>query len=156
MMGLTWDKSLVAGGNDGLLGDGVEFEVFSSASEAEEEHSLNTDMIEALDYALSFLDKNVKDESRFFLIGWDAASSTLMLSVTDDAKQLDSPVVVRCHFAGLSRKLASDSQRELAVEAYKENVRFWCKEHLSTSSAFTQYSLIALFVDEDRMRAGLL
>ncbi|MCA0892448.1 hypothetical protein [Microbulbifer agarilyticus] len=155
-MGLTWDKSLVAGGSNGLLGDGIEFEVYSSASEADEEHSVNTDMIEALDYALSFLNRNVKDESRFFLVGWDTATSTLMFSVTDDVKQLDSPVVVRCHFDGLCRKLASDSQRESAIEAYKENVRFWCKEHLSTSSAFTQYSLIALFVDEDRMRAGLL
>ncbi|MBY6189919.1 hypothetical protein KUV22_05740 [Microbulbifer agarilyticus] len=155
-MGLTWDKSLVAGGKDGLLGDGVEFEVYSSVSEADEEDSVNTDMIEALDYALSFLDRNVKDESRFFLVGWDAASSTLMFSVTDDTKQMDSPIMVRCHFVGLSGKLASDSERESAVEAYEENVRFWCKEHLSTSSAFTQYSLIALFVDEDRARAGLL
>ncbi|MCA0900517.1 hypothetical protein [Microbulbifer agarilyticus] len=156
MMGLTWDKSLVAGGNDDLLGDGVEFEVYSSVSEADQDDSVNTHVIEALDYALSYLDRNVKDESRFFLVGWDATSSTLMFAVTDDAKQLDSPVVVRCHFAGFSKKLASDSQRESVVEAYKENVRFWCKEHLSTSSAFTQYSLIALFVDEGRARAGLL
>ncbi|MFV8781164.1 hypothetical protein ACNKU7_01965 [Microbulbifer sp. SA54] len=160
-MGLEWSKNTGPNPFGVVVGDLTEHEIHFSDRESEDDRSVNSDVIDCLDYSISFLHKNIKHNSRFFLIEWDVVYSVLTIVVTDDAKEIDSPIAVKCQFTHIDRRFqpecfASISEWESSVKDYAENVKFWCKEHLSTSSAFSKFSLIALFTREGRAESSLL
>ncbi|WP_226647457.1 hypothetical protein [Microbulbifer variabilis] len=160
-MGLIWKLSHSTYPFGTIKGDGAEYEVLSTESRALNSDEIYQDLAESLELAISKLNQNVNETSRFFLIHWEPLTSTLTLSVTDDQRENDSRVVVRCLFTVLEKQIQesryeSDSKQQTAQVEFSEDLHFWCKEFLSTDQGFSQFSLIALFTDSTRDRAVIL
>ncbi|AWF82087.1 hypothetical protein BTJ40_15310 [Microbulbifer sp. A4B17] len=155
-MGLVWqvEKSPSLFG----LGDSAdtEYEVHRSESGAKTTEGIYQDLSEALQLAISKLDENVNDNSLYFLIGWEPLSAAVTISITDDNRSNDSKVVVRCHFVGLASQYDSDVERHDALAKLSDDLRFWCKEYLSTDQGFSQFSLVALFAVDSKDKTVIL
>ena len=123
-------------------------------STATEDEALKDEVEEALEKAMAFLNANVKNESRYFLVEWDVSNSTLRLAVTDDHKQQDAADVVCCRFAALNQRLQAQGPEALAL--CSEKVQFWLKDYLSSCAVFMNYSLVAVFTDGTRDRVRML
>lgn len=153
-MSLNW--SLSEGNNPFVSNDphAAECRFHHAQSNAMDDSALVNDIDAALDKAVSFLNANVKNESRYFLVEWNRPSSTLRLAVTNDAKLEDGADVVVLGFTALNAKIqtAGDSEREL----YSEKMQFWVKEYLSICAGFMDYSLVAVFTDSTRDRVRML
>src|SRR5690554_1661401 len=153
-MSLNW--SLSEGHNPFVSNDphAAEGRFHHAQSNAMDDSALVNDTDAALDKAVSFLNANVKNESRYFLVEWNRPSSTLRLAVTDDAKLEDGADVVVLGFTALNAKIqtAGDLEREL----YSEKMQFWVKEYLSICAGFMDYSLVAVFTDSTRDRVRML
>lgn len=118
-------------------------------------------LAQAVEKAVLLLDDNVKDDSRYFLFEWDAVESELTIVVTDDHKQSDSLKVVKLSLPGLAKPLETlqdDAVSEWAATAEEcsDNIKFFIRDYLTTSSGFHQYSLIAIFHNESRNKTDLL
>lgn len=116
---------------------------------------------QALEKAVMLLADNVVDDSRYFLFEWDAIESALTVVVTDDQKKADSPKVVKLLLSGLVKTLDSiqdDAVSEWAATAEEcsDNIKYFVRDYLTTSSGFHRYSLIAIFHNESRDRAEML
>ncbi|WP_444921634.1 hypothetical protein ACJJID_04290 [Microbulbifer sp. CnH-101-G] len=160
-MGLIWKLDHSTSPFEEVTGGVAEYEVHSTESPALSSDDIYQDLAENLERAVSKFNQNVNDTSRFFLIHWEPLASTLTLSVTDDQRENDSRVLVRCHFTALEKQLQeseyeSDSEKQAALGMFSEDLHFWCKEFLSTDQGFSQFSLIALFTDSTRDRAVIL
>jgi len=90
------------------------------------------------------LENNFQEDSRYLLFGWDADASTLTIVVTDDEKQRDSRNVVECQFTATDEPLDP------------EDIQYWIKDYLTTSTQFLRYSLIAAFHMGERKFCTLL
>ncbi|GAA5445079.1 hypothetical protein Misp06_03272 [Microbulbifer sp. NBRC 101763] len=144
-MGLEWKLGRSSGLLDLVSDDGAEYQLYHAKSNAITDSDVYQDLTETLGMAVSKLNESINDSSLYFLIRWESASSTLTISITDDSRKKDSDIVVRCHFLALEPS-----------EAFTENLRFWCKEYLSTDQGFSQFSLVALFADKSRDSAVIL
>ncbi|GAA0787005.1 hypothetical protein [Marinobacterium sediminicola] len=153
-MSLNWELS--EGKHPFVVGrKGAEACRFHCAeSVAVEDNAVKDDLEETLAQAITFLNANVKNESLFFMVEWDAASSTLTLSVTDAQKEQDAADVVTCRFAELQQQL--EAEGEAALDVVSSKIAFWAKDFLSTCTPFMNYSLVAVYTDGDRDKAGLL
>jgi hypothetical protein len=153
-MSLNW--TLSEGQNPFVSDDphAAEHRFHHAESAAVEDSAVANDIDAALAKAVSFLNANVKNESRYFLVEWDPSSSTLRLAVTDDRKQQDAADVVSCRFMALNQQL--QAQGAEAVEQCSEKVQFWLKDYLSSCAAFMDYSLVAVFTDGARDRVRML
>lgn len=153
-MSLNW--TLSEGQNPFVADDlcAAERRFHHTESTAVEDSAVANDIDAALEKAVSFLNANVKNESRYFLVEWDRSSSILRLAVTDDRKLQDATDVVCCRFAALNQQL--QAQGAEAVEQCSEKVQFWLKDYLSSCAAFMDYSLVAVFTDSTRDRVRML
>ncbi len=109
---------------------------------------------QTMDRAVSLLSDNVKDESRYFLFEWDASAATLTIVVTDDQKQNDAANIVKLTLSGLVECLHSDGA--MTEAAHRDNIKYFVRDYLTTSSEFHRYSLIAIFHSASRDNTELL
>ena len=107
---------------------------------------------QAVETAVKFLPDNMKDESRFFMFEWDATCFILTIVVTDDDKKLDSPKVVKLSLSGLAQALQGDGVSEWAAtpEECIDNIKYFLRDFLTTSTAYHKFSLIAVFHSDSR------
>lgn len=96
--------------------------------------------------AISLLAEFVTDSSRYLLFSW--SESQLRITITDDCRQVDRPVVVELTLDGLAAQLEGETEAEA--------VRFWLRDYLTTALEYLNYSLIAGFCEGDRSRINLL
>ena len=126
-----------------------------------DENTVNVAIGSTIDKAVSLLNDNIDDNSRYFIFEWDVAHSALSIVVTDDKKQSDSPIVVTCCFAGLDKKMKqvkAQSQVEWEKEAseYAEVVKDIARDYLTTCHRFFSFSLVAIFHSDGRNKSALL
>ncbi|WP_299585095.1 hypothetical protein [uncultured Microbulbifer sp.] len=160
-MDLVWTLNQSSTPFGSTTGEGREHEIHYAESTALTNDAIYQDLAASLNLAISLLDKNVNDSSRYFLIHWESQEATLTLSVTDDCKKKDSRAVTCCHFAELEKRMldtqySSEEEKQHFLAEFSENLRFWCKEFLSTDQGFSHFSLVALFTDTTRDSAVIL
>ncbi|MCK0154546.1 hypothetical protein MWU49_12580 [Alcanivorax sp. S6407] len=110
----------------------------------DDEMAIKEGLEAALEKAVSLLDRNVRDDSRYLLCEWNADGATLQIVVSDDSKSKDAPEVVECGFD------AFDTRVDV------EQVQFLIRDFLTTCTAFLGWSLLAAFHEGDRQRSRLL
>jgi len=116
---------------------------------------------QCIDKTMSLLSINVVDESRYLMFEWNTTNSTLIVAVTDHAKENDSEHVVRCVMSGLDqemqklRDLSTRDWEEKATE-YSHDVKYYINNYLPICSDFLRYSLIAAFHNESRDKSILV
>ncbi len=160
-MSLTWKESKAVNPFEAAVGDVAEYIVHLSEFEEVDDSLVKSIVEECIEKSIAYFPVNIKDESLFFLCEWDCVYSMLTLVVTDDKKENDSPIVVKCCFTGLDAKFqkisqSSEDEWENTVNSYSQKVRDWIKDYLTTCSSFTSYSLVAAFHSEDRSASELL
>lgn len=142
-MNLNWTVKTEANPSQTAPGDDTVYVIhhssFAGTSDEDVQHAINT----CIDKACDLLDKSIQENSRYFLFGWDNASSTLTILVTDETKAHDSPDVVKCDFSGTQ-------------QLDPEDIQYWIKDYLTTCAPFLRYSLIAAFHQESRASCTLL
>lgn len=102
---------------------------------------------ESLDKAIALFPNNIQDDSLYFLTEWDETTSTLNLLITDDTKKIESKEVVRCQF------LKTNNDQD---ESTSDDIKYWIRDYLTTSSGFIRFSLVAAFGTGNRERMELL
>lgn len=100
--------------------------------------------------ATQMLRENVSDESMYFMFEWLPQNKILTVVVTDETKTKDAPLVLVCELT-LVEEAASCPSEELA-----EQVQYWIRDYLTTSSEFYGVSLVAVFQTGDRSKTVLL
>ena len=108
--------------------------------------------------AISLLEENIQDDSLYFMFEWDSTCTTLTVILTDASKQQDAPERFTASFSGLHNHLArlALNEREEQIQKYIELIKFWLYDYLTTSTAFLQYSLVAIFHSSSRDQSELL
>lgn len=125
------------------MGD-TQHTVHAAVCKGDSEEAVKTGLETALEKAVSLLDSNVSDESRYLLCEWKASERMLMVVVSDDRKMMDAPGVVQCRFA------------EMDESVDVELVQFLIRDYLTTCTAFLGWSLLAAFHEGDRQACRLL
>lgn len=120
-------------------------QIFSTSCSSDNESLIKSALGQTVDKAVALLDKSIEDESVFLLFDWNKASGELGVFVTDENKQLDSKIVVRCVFSAVDQ-----------TDAFAEQIKFWIKDYLTTCNAFFHYSLVAVFCSGSRLDGDLL
>lgn len=115
----------------------------------------------SIDKAVSQLNDNIDDNSRYLVFEWDAKNSILSIVVTDEKKENDAPIVVKCCFTALAEKTkkltnTSLSEWEIKVKQNTENIKDIIRDYLTTCHSFFSYSLVAVFHSEGRSNSVLL
>lgn len=118
--------------------------VHTLACPGSDEAAIKLGLEAALEKAVSLLDRNVRDESRYLLCEWNAPEAWLQIVVSDDGKSQDAPEVVECRFDGFDDAVDVDQ------------VQFLIRDYLTTCTAFLGWSLLAAFHEGDRQRSRLL
>jgi len=160
-MNLVWKEHQGVNPFEAAAGDTTEYVVYLSEVENHSDEMVKSSIESCIEKSVSYLPKNVKDESRYMLFEWDVVYSILTIVVTDDAKEYDSPMVVKCCFSGLDDltqavQAKSENEWERYVNDYAEKVKYWIKDYLTTCPGFMNYSLVATFHCEDRSNCVLL
>ncbi|MEE2869048.1 MAG: hypothetical protein VYE17_00835 [Pseudomonadota bacterium] len=109
-----------------------------------DEDAIKAGVEAALEKAVSLLDRNVRDDSRYLLCEWDADAARLQVVVSDDSKTRDAPEAVECRFEPF------DAALDVAL------LQFLIRDYLTTCTAFLGWSLLAAFHEGDRQRSRLL
>lgn len=102
-------------------------------------------VLECADYAFSLLNESIHDDAMYCLFDWDAQQLTLTIAVTDETKTRDGKHKVKMSFNDLKPS-----------DALADEVKYWIKDHLTTSLEFLRFSLVAGFTRGDRARVELL
>lgn len=123
---------------------GTQHTVHGAACTGDSEEAVKIGLEAALEKAVSLLDSNVSDDSRYLLCEWNADATTLSIVVSDDQKTTDAAGVVQCRFA--------DMDKSVDVEL----VQFLIRDYLTTCTAFLGWSLLAAFHEGDRQASRLL
>lgn len=122
---------------------------YHAAESSATEESAVKDVVEAaLAQAETLLDRNVTNASLFFMVTWSPREGALTLSVTDADKAKDAPDLVTCRLVALNEQLQKGGEN--AYQDFIGKLQFWIKDYLSTSTAFMNYSLVAVFTDAGR------
>lgn len=160
-MDMNWIENDTANPYGATVGDDAEYtihySVFDGVSDSEVQLAINA----CTDKACELLEKNIREDSRYLLFGWDLSSSTLTIVVTDDGKEQDSQGIVKCQFAGIDQKFNSneataESDRGARARELADDVQYWIKDYLTTCAPFLRYSLIAAFHRGSRANCTLL
>ena len=109
-----------------------------------DEDAIKAGVEAALEKAVSLLDRNVRDDSRYLLCEWNADAARLQVVVSDDSKTKDAPEAVECCFEPF------DAALDVAL------LQFLIRDYLTTCTAFLGWSLLAAFHEGDRQRSRLL
>ena len=116
---------------------------------AEDERSACRAIDSSIDKAVELLAVTASDESRYLVFDWDSEQGSLSMVVTDESKQHDADVIVRCSLANWLQAAADKA-------ACADSVKYWIKDYLTTCTGFFNYSLIAVFAQGDRAKTQLL
>ncbi len=135
-----------------LTGDKAAGDHLTHFSECHEvnENEINEYLNLVLDRAIGIIAQSIHDDARYLLFTWNSETSTLDIVSTDDQKS---------HDASESVKLRIQHWQEspkLTAEEQTENIHYWIKDYLTTSSEFLHFSLIAMFSCGDRAKTQLL
>ncbi|MFV8783033.1 hypothetical protein ACNKU7_11465 [Microbulbifer sp. SA54] len=160
-MNLTWTENKTLSQPAGDTGQRSEYVIHSSTIEKTSDDGVQRAIDACIDKACTLLPRNIRDDSRYLLFGWDAVNSTLTIVVTDDSKEKDSPDIVQCRFSSLVEKMNSESadpdhSQHSAADELADNIQYWIKDYLTTCAPFLRYSLIAAFYRESRSSCALL
>lgn len=93
---------------------------------------------------------NVNDESMYFMFEWSSEESALTVVVTDESKTQDGPLVVKALFK------CADAIQNTQSQTLVEDIHYWIKDYLTTSSEFCSVSLVAIFHTGERAESVLL
>ena len=108
----------------------------STVCQAQTESDVKSVFLKSADYALAMLIDSITDDAMYCLFEWDETLSSLTITVTDHSKSNDGKNIVNVVFEGLN---------EAAIEDQTETIKFWLRDHLTTSADFMKYSLVAGF-----------
>ena len=100
----------------------------------------------SIERAIDCLHENIQDDSLYFLVEWDEATSSLTIIVTDDSKQKESPHKVVSNF----EHVIKDSNVDI------DKIQYWVRDFLTTSTGFIRFSLVAIFSRGDRNNTLLM
>lgn len=103
-----------------------------------------------LDRAIGIIPQSIHDDARYLLFTWNSNSSTLDIVSTDDHKTHDASENVQLR---IEHWLQTNEQ---SSAEYTDNIHYWIKDYLTTSSEFLHFSLIAMFSLGDRAKTQLL
>ena len=122
---------------------------------------LNSAVACSIDKAVSLLNDNINEHSRYLIFEWDITCSVLTIVVTDDKKENDSAKVVQCCFTALDNKLKAVkntalSEWESEANRYAECMKDTIRDYLTTCHTFFSYSLVAIFHTDGRSNSALL
>jgi hypothetical protein len=135
--------------------------VYCAISSGGDDIAIRTAVGECIEKSVGLLSQNIQEDSMYFMLEWHCESSTLSIIVTDEFKQKDSPIIVKCQMSVLNDrlsdlKISSIDQWQDQVNQYIANVKYWSTDYFTTCSAFFKYSLIAVYYTESRSRVELL
>lgn len=147
-MSLDWNICEQTHPFDAEVPTAVGYRFHHAESNAADDPAIKQDLEASLEKAVSLLDRNVKNESLFFMAEWNPAGGVLRLSVTDGQKANDAEEIVCTRFNSL---VGGEAGGELT-----EKVSFWVKDFLSICESFMNFSLVALFTDTSRERVQIL
>lgn len=120
---------------------------YSTICEQSSEAAIKLSTLEAADYALKMLGDSINDDSLYCLFEWDESNSTLSIVVTDHSKANDGRNSVEIHFSQIS---------DASIAEQTEAIKFWLRDHLTTSADFMKYSLVAGFTRDKRQTVELM
>lgn len=103
-----------------------------------------------LDRAIAIIPQCIRDDARYLLFIWNSKEACLDIVTSDDNKKVDAAESVHISF-NQWQQLTTSSKEEQA-----DNLHFWIRDYLTTSSEFLHFSLIALFSSSDRNDTKLL
>ena len=121
--------------------------IHSATCSESSEAGIQASVLACADHAFTFLRDNIVDDSMYCLFEWHQGEKLLSIYVTDETKKNEGKHVVRVDFTAFTA--ASD-------EDQIETVKFWLRDHLTTCTAYFQFSLVAGFSRGDRSRLELL
>lgn len=111
------------------------------------ESGIKSSALEVADYALSLLGESINDDSLYCLFEWDDEQSQLTIVVTDHSKSNDGKHIVTIQFNGLN---------QASFEEKVEALKFWLRDHLTTSGDYLKFSLVAGFTRNKRETIELM
>mgnify|MGYP000716495999 CR=1 FL=1 len=93
------------------------------------------------------LGESIDDDAMYCLFEWDEVQSVLSILVTDHSKKNDGKNIIKIQFNGLG---------QADIEDKTETLKFWLRDHLTTSADFMRYSLVAGFTRNGRETVELM
>lgn len=120
---------------------------YSTICEQTSESAIKIGVLEAADYALSMLGDSIDDDSLYCLFEWEEGQSRLTILVTDHSKTSDGKNVVSIQLSGID---------QASIEEQAETIKFWLRDHLTTSADFMKFSLVAGFTRNARNTVELM
>jgi hypothetical protein len=125
-------------------------------SESEQDFKLAVEA--CAEKTISVLKNNIQDDSLYLMFEWNPSSAHLTAVLTDASKQHDAPACVIASFPHLKAQLAllAPAEHEAHTNTHTELIKFWLYDYLTTSTAFFQYSLVAIFHSSARDNTELL
>ncbi|UZE94598.1 hypothetical protein [Alkalimarinus alittae] len=119
----------------------------STICEKTTEEGVKLSALAVADYALAMLGDSIEDDAMYCLFDWDEADAKLRILVTDHRKENDGKNVVDVQFTGLEQADFDDKT---------ETLKFWLRDHLTTSADYLRYSLVAGFTRNGRETVELM
>ena len=120
---------------------------YSSICEQSTESGIKEYLLKAADFALSMLGDSIDDDAMYCLFEWDEEQSILSILVTDHSKTNDGQNVVTIQFDGIA---------QASIDEQVETIKFWLRDHLTTSADFMKFSLVAGFTRDARNTIELM
>ena len=111
------------------------------------EHEVQAAVFACADHAFSLLDESIDEHARYCLFVWDSAQSSLSIAVTDESRKKDGKHLVTVAFTGFDARFSTDQVDE---------IKFCLTDYLTTSLSFLKFSLLAVFVREERDKIELM
>ncbi len=141
--------------------DETEYWLYLTEVLACDDNAVSAAITLSIDKAVSLLEDNINDSSRYLMFEWDIVHSTFNIAVTNDKKDNDSPSVVQCYFLGLAEKIkaikkTAQEDHNIEVSRYAEEIKDITRDYLTTCPAFFRYSLVAIFHTDGRSNSVLL
>ena len=152
MMNLEWQEEKSASQQETGVGSSVAFNYFADCP-SDDDVVIRSAIGESVEKAVALIGQNIRDDSMYFLCGWDISTSTLSIVVSDETRKQDSPSAVSCTVSALAERF--DSSSEQAIE-YASNIQYWVRDYLTTCGGFMSFSLVAVFYRDSRARVDLL
>lgn len=120
---------------------------YSTSCDQTSEAAIKLSALEAADYGLSMLGDSIDDDALYCLFEWEEPKSKLTIVVTDHSKTNDGKNIVNIQFNGMT---------QAKIEEPAETIKFWLRDHLTTSADFMKFSLVAGFTRNARSTVELM
>ena len=111
------------------------------------EPEIKSFVLSAADFALAKLGESIEDDSMYCLFQWDEETSLLTIQVTDASKEKEGKHVIQVHLSMFE---------QANIEDKTETLKFWLRDHLTTSADFLKFSLVAGFTRNARLTVELM